>query len=198
MGTEVKECEICGDAAATRLISFHQEGGIGNWECDECAAEGIEDFDGIDVTPCVDQPDTKDTNPKDAIGIAKVPLWSVWPLRVASEVALALFEGARKYARHNYRIAGVRASVYLDATGRHLAAFWEGEDVDPDSGLSHITKAIASLVVLRDGMMQGNWVDDRPPRIADGWVKEMNEKAKQIIERYPNAPAPYTEKKEAA
>ncbi|SVD92517.1 uncharacterized protein METZ01_LOCUS445371, partial [marine metagenome] len=29
-------------------------------------------------------------------------------------------EGAIKYGRHNYRIAGVRASVYIDATIGHL------------------------------------------------------------------------------
>jgi hypothetical protein len=34
------------------------------------------------------------------------------------------------------------------------------------SGLSHIDKAIASLIVLRDSMLQGNWTDDRPPSAA--------------------------------
>jgi len=134
----------------------------------------------------------KDTNPKDAVGTKKVP-FSVFPLRVLAEACLALLEGARKYGRHNYREAGVRGSIYFDATHRHLGAWWEGEDIDPDSGLSHITKAIASLTVLRDSMLSENWVDDRPPKVKAGWVQELNKKAGEIIEKYPNALEPYTE-----
>src|SRR3990167_4724582 len=94
----------------------------------------------------------KDTNPKDAVGVRKVSFSMLcWP--VLANVALAMLEGARKYGRHNYRVIGVRASVYFDAAGRHLTAWYEGEDIDPDSDLSHVTKAIATLMVLRDGMI---------------------------------------------
>ena len=134
----------------------------------------------------------KDTNPKDAVGIKKVPRSTV-PAPVIAEVGLAMLEGARKYGRHNYRSAGVRASVYYDAVGRHLDDWWEGTDLDPDSGLSHITKAIAGLVVLRDSMIQSNWVDDRPPVSPAGWQQELNEKAAAIIEKYPDAVEPHTQ-----
>lgn len=133
----------------------------------------------------------KETNPKDAVGVRKVPLHVV-PERVTAEVGLALLEGARKYGSYNWRAAGVRASVYYDATRRHLGDWWEGVDIDPDSGLSHVTKAIASLTVLRDSMMHGNWQDDRPIRAAAGWVQDMNGKAAEIIDRYPDAKAPFT------
>lgn len=134
----------------------------------------------------------KDTNPKDAVGTKKAPLSTV-PAPVLLEIGLAMLEGARKYSRHNYRIAGVRASVYYDSTMRHLMAWWEGEDIDPDSGLSHIVKAISGLIVLRDSMRQGNWTDDRPPKPPQGFMKELNEKAGEIIEKYPDAKKPYTE-----
>ncbi|ARV77536.1 5' nucleotidase [Sinorhizobium phage phiM5] len=133
----------------------------------------------------------KETNPKDAVGVRKVPLHVV-PARVTAEVGLALLEGARKYGSYNWRAAGVRASVYFDATRRHMDDWWEGVDIDPDSGLSHVTKAIASLTVLRDSMMHGNWQDDRPIRAAAGWVQDMNGKAAAIIDRYPDAKAPFT------
>lgn len=134
----------------------------------------------------------KDTNPKDAVGTKKVPLSTV-SAPVIFEMGLAMLEGARKYGRHNYREAGVRASVYYDASLRHLAAWWEGEDIDPDSGLSHIVKALAGLAVLRDSMRKGNWVDDRPPKVEAGWVQELNKQAAKIIEKYPDAVIPYTE-----
>jgi hypothetical protein len=121
----------------------------------------------------------KDSNPKDAVGTAKVPVSTV-PMQVVAELqtymgrpvnelvvaemGLALMEGALKYGRHNYRVVGVRASVYYDAAFRHRAAWNLGQDIDPDSGLSHVAKGIATLVVLRDSMLQGNWTDDRPPK----------------------------------
>jgi len=132
------------------------------------------------------------SNPKDAIGIKKAPL-STLPLPVLLECALGMLEGGRKYGRHNYRAIGVRASVYLDACFRHLAQYWEGEDIDSDSGLPHIVKAIDCLIVLRDAQMLNKCVDDRPPKYKDGWVQELNKKAEKIIENYPNALEPYTE-----
>ena len=134
----------------------------------------------------------KPSNPKDSVGIKKV-FFSVIPWGVVAELGLALLEGARKYGRHNYRAIGVRASVYYDATLRHLSDWWEGTDVDPDSGLNHVTKAIASLTVLRDAMINGNWEDDRPPRLPEGWLQELNRKAAEVVEKYPNAATTYTE-----
>lgn len=128
---------------------------------------------------------TKDTNPKDRIGIKKVPQ-SFLPSGPVMEMGLAMMEGALKYGSHNYRAVGVRASVYYDAAERHLKAFWEGEDIDPESGLPHIVKAMTCLAVLRDSQIVENWVDDRPPSYPSGWQNRMNEHAARLIEQYPN------------
>lgn len=137
---------------------------------------------------------TKPTNPKDAIGCTKAPLSTV-PLRPVLEVGAAMVEGACKYGRHNYRRAGVRATVYFDAAARHLFAWYEGQDIDPESGLSHVVKAIAGLMVLRDSMLQGNWVDDRPPKVVDSetWIPELNAETAEILSRYPNPKPPHTQ-----
>lgn len=135
----------------------------------------------------------KDTNPKDAVGIRKAP-FSTMSAPVLAEVGLAMLEGARKYGRHNYRVSGVRYSVYYDAAIRHLTSWWEGEDLDPDSGLHHLVKAIACLLVMRDSIRIGNAVDDRPPRSSEGWLQELNESAGAIIDRYPDAKDPYTQR----
>lgn len=124
----------------------------------------------------------KQTNPKDLVGVRKAPMSTV-PANVLAEVGVAMLEGASKYGRHNYRVAGVRASVYYDGTLRHLMSWWEGEDIDPDSGLSHITKAITSLVVLRDAMMQDMCTDDRPPSSKD-FYSNLNITAEVIIDKY--------------
>lgn len=133
----------------------------------------------------------KDTNPKDAVGIRKAPMSAV-PAEVLLELGLAMMEGARKYGRHNYRIAGVRASVYYDAAMRHLMAWWEGEDIDPDSGISHLVKAMACLCVIRDATINNNWVDDRPPSLPNGWQIDLNKKAGDLIDRLPDSKDPFT------
>lgn len=138
--------------------------------------------------------DIKDGNPKDSVGVKKVPLHVV-SCPVLMELGLAMMEGDRKYGGHNYRVAGVRASVYYDATMRHMMSWWEGQDIDEDSKLSHVTKAISSLMVLRDAMINDMWNDDRPPKVKNqDWIKDYNEKAKAIIEKYPNPVKPFTEK----
>lgn len=136
--------------------------------------------------------DTKPTNPKDAVGIRKAGLSAV-PSQPLYLLGLAMLEGARKYGRHNYRAAGIRYSVYYDAMMRHMQAWWEGEDIDPDSGLPHPAKAMACLVVLLDGMLVGNATDDRPPAYPDGWMKQLHEAAGKIIDKHPNSKAPHVQ-----
>lgn len=131
----------------------------------------------------------KDTNPKDAVGIRKWRVFSVIPFTVLWELGLALLEGGRKYGRHNYRVSGIRASVYVDAAFGHISQWWEGEDLDPDTGLSHITKAIASLTVMRDAMIQEQFVDDRPPKTHDfnAYRDSLQDICDDIFDRIPDA-----------
>ena len=142
-----------------------------------------------DYGDTVDPQKVKESNPKDAIGITKVPRSTV-PAPVIAELGVAMLEGALKYGRHNYRSIGVRASVYYDAANRHLDSFWEGEDIDPDSGLSHITKAIATLTVLRDAQIRGKMVDDRPVG-TKGFLAALNEKVRELLKMYPEPKAPF-------
>lgn len=126
--------------------------------------------------------DEKLTNPKDMVGVRKAPMSTV-PANVLAEIGVAMLEGSVKYGRHNYRAAGVRASVYYDAVMRHLMSWWEGEDMDPDSGMNHITKALSCLVVLRDAQMQQMYTDDRPPK-SKVFYEELHQKSASILDKY--------------
>ncbi len=66
-----------------------------------------------------------------------------------------------KYGRSNFRAVGVRASIYYDAASRHLNAWFEGEAVDPDSGLPHLAHALACLAIIVDAEAAGKLNDDR-------------------------------------
>jgi len=102
----------------------------------------------------------KNTNPKDLIGSDKMPL-HLFPMTAIVYGSLAFLEGALKYGRANWRVAGVRASIYVDATMRHLTKWFEGEDIDKDSGLPHLAHAIACIAILIDAKEANNLKDDR-------------------------------------
>jgi hypothetical protein len=139
-------------------------------------------------------PTSKDTNPKDAVAVAHIKFSSL-PLRVLVGPALALSEGGWKYGRHNYRAAGVNASVYFDAALDHLFAWFEGEDTDPASGLHHLDKLLAGVMVLRDAQLGGKWVDDRPPSVRTGWIEDAHARTKDLFARmaatYPEPKKPF-------
>ena len=126
------------------------------------------------------------------VGVRKAPMSTV-PANVLAEIGVAMLEGSVKYGRHNYRAAGVRASVYYDAVMRHLMAWWEGEDIDTDSNMNHITKALSCLVVLRDAQMQQMYTDDRPPK-SKVFYEELHQKSAIILDKYSDRnPKHYTE-----
>ena len=95
----------------------------------------------------------KPTNPKDAIGSSKVPL-HLWPTTATAMGSIALLNGALKYGRANWRAVGVRASIYVDACQRHLAAWFEGEMVD-EEGVPHLASALACLAIIVDADAAG-------------------------------------------
>lgn len=136
---------------------------------------------------------TKENNPKDALGTAKACL-SWLPIEVLFEVAVAMAEGGYKYGGHNYLVAAPRATVYLDAAERHMfqwSRLHEEADAESGASLHHISKAIASLVVLRAAMISKNYVDDRAPRIPVDFLDELNAKMKQLAANSPDPVARY-------
>jgi hypothetical protein len=135
----------------------------------------------------------KPTNPKDAIGSTKPPVSTV-PFPLIAELGLAWLEGSCKYGRHNGRVIGVRASVYIDAMFRHVFAWWDcNQNTDPDSGLSHLVKAMACLGMLRDAEIQQNLNDDRPPKTPEAYLEWLKAKTAELLAKYPNPEKPFTE-----
>ncbi len=107
----------------------------------------------------------KPTNPKDAVGDKKVPLWLCSPIAKA-HWAVAQFVGMVKYGAWNWRSAGIRSSIYLSAMQRHLDAYMSGEEVDPVDETSHLGHIMACAAILIDAKAAGKLNDDRPPSVA--------------------------------
>ena len=72
-------------------------------------------------------------NPKDALGKSK-PCISFIPSIAISMEGVVMALGGRKYGPFNWRETSVQASVYSDAAFRHLAAWNDGEENDPEFG----------------------------------------------------------------
>lgn len=149
-----------------------------------------EDMDRLRAAP---EEGTKENNPKDAFGVLKASMSWV-PQAVIMELALAMAEGGFKYGGSNYLVAAPRASVYVDGAHRHLFQFWTlCEDFDAESGadLHHVTKAIASLTVLRAAQINGTWIDDRPPPAPADFLTTLNAKMVELANKFPNPVARY-------
>lgn len=69
--------------------------------------------------------------------------------------------GADKYGERNWRIDRIKISTYEGAILRHFRAWAEGEDIDPDSGFSHLYHIRACCAVLLDAEKHGTLIDDR-------------------------------------
>ena len=146
--------------------------------------------------PVSERKPTNPENPKDMVGVAKWRQSFCISPRVMWGVGVAMLEGALKYGRFNYRRAGVRASIYVDAAKGHIDSWIEGENIDADSRLHHLDKAIASLIVVRDSIYEGNFVDDRPMRHRgfDQQRAELQQTVDWLFERYgEDAARPITE-----
>lgn len=104
------------------------------------------------------------TNPKElaATRDKKAPL-HLLEYAADCEIAAALSHGARKYGRKNFQQTPILANVYGGAIRRHVGAWLTGEDIDPESGLSHLAHIGANVHVLLSAMAHRTFVDDRGP-----------------------------------
>lgn len=116
------------------------------------------------------------TNPKDAIGSVKPGLFNV-PTPALFALAEAHDDGALKYGSHNWREAGVRSSVYLEAIDRHLALWREGQERSEDADVHHLAHVMACCAILIDAQANHNLFDDRPVPALSGWMDGYRERA---------------------
>lgn len=120
------------------------------------------DADNEEDTITYEPLSTESENPKDQIGLTKVPLRLIPPSSLA-HLAIVMKLGAEKYGPYNWRKNRVRFTVYLEAALRHILAALDGEDLDEESGQPHTAHAMACMAIVLDAGDLGVLVDDRPP-----------------------------------
>lgn len=89
----------------------------------------------------------------------KLPL-NLLSTEAMNQTAAVLKFGAIKYAEHNWR-KGFQWSRPLAAAMRHITAFNDGEDIDPESGLSHMAHAACCIMFILEFQKTHPELDDR-------------------------------------
>lgn len=119
----------------------------------------------------------KDTGAEKGSKLARFDLVPMGPL---TDLAEHFGRGAQKYAERNWE-RGYKWSLSFAAMMRHATQFWNGEDIDPETGTPHIIAVAWHAMVLREFMDTNRERDDRPHTYAEGLrakalAKEVTEK----------------------
>ncbi len=72
--------------------------------------------------------------------------------------------GRDKYGAANWA-KGIQHSRLLGAALRHILAYNSGEDLDPESGITHVAHAACNLMFLL-------WMQKHKPELDDRWSKD--------------------------
>lgn len=88
------------------------------------------------------------------------PRMDLLPWSGLETVAEVMTFGADKYGERNYQ--GLDHSRLFAAALRHLSAWWQGEDLDPETELPHIAHAACCVLMLTEMTQDGLGEDDRP------------------------------------
>ncbi len=88
------------------------------------------------------------------------PDLSLIPLPAMEALAYSLMYGEKKYSRNNFR-AGFDTNRLVASSLRHIYQWQNGEDLDSESGVSHLGHALASLTMLVTNLAEGVATDGR-------------------------------------
>lgn len=94
------------------------------------------------------------------------PDLALLPYPALVEMSQAFMYGERKYARHNYR-HGFETHRLIGAALRHIYKWENGEDLDPESGVSHLGHALASIAMLITNIAEDAATDTRHRKKTD-------------------------------
>ena len=88
------------------------------------------------------------------------PKWSLVPQTALLPMVEVLEFGAQKYSANNWK-KGLSINEICESLKRHLDAFMEGEDCDPESGISHVGHIQCNALFLSYMLKNKPELDDR-------------------------------------
>ncbi len=85
------------------------------------------------------------------------------PINPLYKIAEVLGKGAEKYGDRNWE-EGIKYSRLYAALLIHLTAWWNGQDIDPESGLNHLGHVACNILFLLEFLHTHPEFDDRPTK----------------------------------
>jgi len=73
--------------------------------------------------------------------------WSMVDFKALEDMVRVLEFGAKKYSRDNWK-KGLKTTEVVDSLLRHIYAYLNGEDIDPESGINHTGHIMCNAMFL--------------------------------------------------
>tara|TARA_R110000772_G_scaffold54130_1_gene123543 strand:- start:61079 stop:61399 length:321 start_codon:yes stop_codon:yes gene_type:complete len=86
--------------------------------------------------------------------------WSLISWRALEPLVRVLSFGANKYSAHNWK-KGLKYTEICESLQRHMNAFIDGEDNDPESKLTHVGHILCNAMFLSYMYLFRKDMDDR-------------------------------------
>lgn len=102
--------------------------------------------------------------------------WHLLPTDAMRGVVKVLAKGAARYGERNWE-RGMAWSRCYAALHRHVSAWWEGESVDAETGLSHLDHALCCLMFLSAYEKRAIGTNDRPHHLSKAMREQRADEA---------------------
>lgn len=89
------------------------------------------------------------------------PMMSLVPEEAVAGIAKALEYGIQKHGKNEFRDNKITQTEVIDSLLRHTYAYLSGQDIDEDSGLSHVQCIGANYAMLEFKRVNKPELDDR-------------------------------------
>lgn len=134
-------------------------------DCKHCSARLSAEFFAPPAPHQVTVPDhtgeTRTVSPTGGEKGVKPARFDLIPARPLWQVAEVYGKGADKYADRNWE-RGYEWSKSYGAMQRHVNLFWQGQDLDEESGLPHLAHAVFHCLAMLEWAATHTEFDDRP------------------------------------
>ena len=95
------------------------------------------------------------------------PRMNLLPPKAIIEVSKVLTFGAEKYDAENWRKLDDLQNRYTAGALRHIFAHMDGEQLDPETKLSHLAHALCCLLFKLEIELENAKIEEEKPREAD-------------------------------
>ena len=95
------------------------------------------------------------------------PRMDLLPPKAIFEVAKVLGFGAEKYGPENWRLLENLQGRYTAGALRHIFAHMDGEELDPESRMSHLAHALCCLLFKLEIELENAKIEEEEPRESD-------------------------------